>query len=132
MASLTILFRGLMQPPRLRVHRDRIELFPDCPALAIPRRALSQQSGKVLEALERQEFLARQGDSSHVSHFRGYRTAFGGDFCLFDFDGDARLADAFEPGIWIEGFASALCKVDPKVKYEVSEVCRCAITNALF
>lgn len=130
--SLTILFRGLMQPPRLRLYRDRIELFSDCPALALPRRLLSSQSQEMLNDIERQEALTRCGSSQLSSHFGGYRGLPGGDFCLFDFDGDERLTEMFDPSLWIETLTRALWEGGENVKPEVIEACRAALINALF
>lgn len=129
---LTTLFRGLMRSPHLQLHQDRIELFVDCPALAIPRRMLSPQSQEMLNDLEHREALVRQGDPGEArSSFHGYRSLPDGDFCLFEFEGDERLADVFDSSILIEALARALYNGGGDIKYEVSEICRSALMNTL-
>ena len=132
-AQITLIIRGLMQPPRLSLHRDRIELFPDCPALAIPRHILSESAQDFLCKLETSEALIRCGENieQNRSRFNGYRILPRGEFCLFDFDGDDILTDVLDPSAWIEAYARVSHDANEDFKFEMNEICRIALTNAL-
>lgn len=122
--GVTIMMRALMRAPRLEMRRDRVELFPDCPALAFPRSLFSPGTRAALIDLESPETASR--------FFRGRASSSDGDFRLFAFGGDAGLADAFDPTPWIEAFARAMIDgAGEEYRWELSEICRGALLNAL-
>jgi len=129
--GVTIMMRGLMQPPRLELRRDAIELFPDCPALALPRRLLSRESQALLNELELQEVTALRANPPAHGRFRGRTTMPDGDFRFFAFEGDDLIGDAFDPSAWMEALARALFDGGGDFKYEIGEACRGALINAL-
>jgi hypothetical protein len=129
--SLARMLIGLMQPPKFVLHRERIELFPSCSALALPRRVLKEETQRLLLEIEREEFRARAEDPPAHRFFARHRTAVGGDFEFSDFVGDTELARGLDAGTWIEALLRALWEGAEHLKFQVSEICRAAILNAL-
>lgn len=129
--SLTELVRGLMKPPRFVLHRERVELFSSCPALALSRRVLTPRSQALLVAIEEEELRACEQNPPAHRYFNTHRMLPGGEFAFSDFVGDEQLATSMDAGAWIEALARALWEGGGDFKYEVTEVCRCALSNAL-
>ena len=125
-AGLTEMIRALMQSPSLQLEPETVKLFPACPALTIYKKNLKQSTRESFMLLEQRE-------TTTTAHrlFRGYQTGALGYFCLFDFEGDTKLAERFDNGTWIKAFMRALWEGAGEYKYEIGEFCRAALENAL-
>lgn len=127
--SVAHLVLGLMQPLRFALARDYIELFPECPGLRIPRRALNQRTRAMLDAMEAGEWRARSDGSA--GSFAMLRRASCGDFVFSSFEDDERVRDAIDATVCIESLMRALCDNAGEHAFAASEVCRAALLLAV-
>lgn len=127
--SVSHLVTGLMGPPRLTISRDFVEMFPDCPGLRLPRRALGPQTRDLLDAIERDAWRSEREGS--LGSFRGLRMLPGNDYVFHEFAGDDALGEAFDVTTWIEALMRTMCDGAGEYRYAVTEVCRAAMLRAL-
>jgi len=123
--SLCQLFRGLMRPPRLEITREALEIWPDCPGLAIPRDALPPELRAAVASLAEREI---RGETAFFS--RRVSDAVG-NYRLAGFSRGRELEDAVDARALVEALTRALLVGAGDRLPDVQEACRAGIQNAL-